>query len=249
MIKINNLTKTYKIVKVLDSISINIDNNSVYALLGKNGAGKSTLIDLMLDLIKPDIGTIIINNKAHNTFSKEDKLNLGVVSEDLALIEELNGLEYLTFIGKIYKLDKTILIKRIKDLFSYFFEDEKDLNKSIGSYSTGMKKKIAFCAAVLHTPKILILDEPFSGLDPFVANQMIEFLKIYKKNDRIIFISSHDLNYVEKIATHIGVLDASKLVYDSTLEHFTENGEKALDQALLKIIKPNNSELKCIDWV
>lgn len=249
MIEINNLTKIYKIVKVLDSISLKIENGSIYALLGKNGAGKSTLINIMIDLIKPDSGKIQINNKAHNTFTKEDKLNLGVVSEDLALIEELNGLEYLTFIGKIYKLEKMVLTKRIKDLFNYFFEDEKDLNKSIASYSTGMKKKIAFCASVMHTPNILILDEPFSGLDPLVANQMIEFLRIYKKNDRIIFISSHDLNYVEKIATHIGVLDASKLVFDSTLDNFTENGEKALDQALLKIIKPNNSELKNIDWV
>ena len=112
-----------------------------------------------------------------------------------------------------------------------------------------MKKKIAFCAAIIHTPDILILDEPFSGLDPLVANQMIEFLKIYKQKDRTIFISSHDLNYVEKIATHIGVLSESKLLFNSSLQDFTDSGVTTINKALLNIIKPNTNELSEIDWL
>lgn len=112
-----------------------------------------------------------------------------------------------------------------------------------------MKKKIAFCAAVLHTPELLILDEPFSGLDPLVANQMIQFLKKYQREDRLIFISSHDLSYVEKVASHIGVLHESNIVYHDTLENFTQQGIKALDAALLTILKPNTANLSSIDWV
>lgn len=249
MIEIIELNKTYGKNKILDNISMKIESGSVYALLGKNGAGKTTLINLIIDLIQPDSGKIFINNKEHNTLTKFDKAKIGVVGEDLALIEELSGFEYLRFIGKIYQLPKSVLNKRIADLFNYFFEDDRDLKKNISKYSTGMKKKIAFCAAVMHTPDILLLDEPFSGLDPLVANQMISFLQLYQKKDRTIFISSHDLNYVEKIATYIGVLDSAQLQFNSTLQNFTENGMNALDKALLKILKPNESELKNIDWL
>lgn len=249
MIEIKDLSKTYGKNIVLDKINLNIGNGFVYALLGKNGAGKTTLINLIINLIQPDNGKIFINNKEHNRLTKTDKANIGVVGEDLALIEELSGFEYLNFIGRIYQLPNNTLNKRINDLFNYFFEDDRDLKKNISRYSTGMKKKIAFCASVLHTPDILILDEPFSGLDPLVANQMINFLQLYKKKHRTVFVSSHDLNYIEKIATHIGVLDSTHLQFDSTIQNFTENGINALDNALLKILKPNDFELKNIDWV
>lgn len=249
MIEIENLTKSFGKNTVLDKIDLKIAKGNVYALLGKNGVGKTTLINTIIDLIPFDKGNILINGKEHNKLEKKDKQRLGVVGEDLALLEELNGLEFLNFIGKIYELPKKTIDKRIKGLFNYFFEDEKDLTKNISRYSAGMKKKIAFCAAILHTPDILILDEPFSGLDPLVANQMIEFLKIYQQTDRTIFISSHDLNYVEKIATHIGVLNDSKLLFNSSLQHFTDFGINSIDDALLKILRPNASELSNIDWL
>lgn len=224
MIEIKELTKTFGKTIVLDHINLKIENGSVYGLLGKNGAGKTTLINLLVNLIPLEEGSILINGKRNDILDKYDKKQIGIVGEDLALIEELNGLEYLNFVGRIYGLPKDILNKRIEDLFYFFFEDEKDLKKNISKYSTGMKKKIAFCAAVIHTPNILILDEPFSGLDPLVANQMISFLHQYQKPDRTILISSHDLNYVEKIATHIGVLNENKLQFNSSLQDFTENG-------------------------
>ena len=249
MIEIRHLSKSFGKHKVLDDISMEIEQGSIYALLGKNGAGKTTLINILVDLVQADSGTVSINGLPHNSLSRADKANIGLVGEDLALIEEFSGYEFLSFIGKIYKISHNILEKRLHDLFDYFFDDAADLKKGISTYSTGMKKKIAFCAAVLHTPDILILDEPFSGLDPLVANQMITFLKMYKKKDRTIFISSHDLNYVEKIATHIGVLDNAHLQFDATLENFTHNGQNALDNALLKILNPNEKDIKTMDWL
>ncbi len=249
MIQITDLTKSYGKNTIIENINLSINDGQVYCLLGKNGAGKTTLINCILDLIEPEKGNIQLSGKAHNKLDKEDKRKIGVILENLALLEEINGFEFLSFVGKIYKIPPATLKQRITDLFAFFFEDDSDLKKNISKYSSGMKKKIAFCAAVLHTPDVLILDEPFSGLDPLVANQMVLFLKKYQNGKRLIFISSHDLSYVEKVSTHIGVLDNKKLVFNSSIQDFTENGVKKLDAALLRIIKPNESNLDKIDWV
>jgi ABC-2 type transport system ATP-binding protein len=249
MITINNLKKSYKKQVVLNNINLTIQPGTIYGLLGKNGVGKTTLINVMLDLIPVDEGSITLNETNSTALTSKDKLNIGVVLDDLALIEEFNAYDYLKFVGNIYNIPTSELAHRIKGLFSFFYEDLTVLKKSISSYSTGMKKKLAFCAAVIHTPSILILDEPFSGLDPLVANQMLEFIKAYAKDDRVIFLSSHDLSYVEKIATHLGVIDEQELVYNASIKEFTENGIQSLDQALLKVLKPNNVELEKLEWI
>jgi ABC-2 type transport system ATP-binding protein len=249
MIKIENVSKTYNKTEALKNINLEIKNNDIFCLLGKNGAGKTTLISCILDLVEIDQGQIEILGQHHDELLETHKKKIGVAMDNLALIEEISGLDYLRFVGRIYKLPKDILENRIQDLFRYFFENEGDLDKNIGKYSTGMKKKIAFCAAVLHTPEILILDEPFSGLDPLVANQMVSFIQKYRRDDRLIFISSHDLTYVQKIATRIGVLDNSELIFNSTLDEFTKSGADALDSALLKILQPNESALDNIAWI
>jgi len=249
MIQITDLTKKYEGQTVLDTLSLRVEAGQVYCLLGKNGVGKTTLIRLILDLIQADHGQITVFGKPNTALTKVDKQNLGCVLDDLGLIEELNALDYLSWVGAIYGMPKETILKRRDDMLNYFFEDQSSLKKSIAKYSTGMKKKISFCAAVLHTPSILILDEPFSGLDPFVANQMVAFLQKYQRPDRTLFISSHDLTYVEKIATHIGVLDNQQLVFSDTREAFTDAGAHALDSALLQLIKPNESEISKLDWV
>lgn len=249
MIEVRELSKKFGSQVVLEQLDLRVEKGMTYCLLGKNGTGKTTLIHILVDLVKADTGEVLINGKLHNTLTPLEKKWLGLVGEDLALIEEINGLEYLNFIGKVYKLPKDALKKRIDNLVAYFFENEQDLQKNISTYSTGMRKKLAFCAAVLHAPDILILDEPFSGLDPLVANQMIAFIKRYQNNERAVFISSHDLNYIEKVGTHIGVLDKGKLLLNSTLQEFTENGANTLDVALLNILRPNDSELTNIDWL
>ena len=249
MIELNNITKTYGKTIIIEKLYLSIEAGQVYGLLGKNGVGKSTLINMIIDLVKIDEGVITILDEDSVDLDKNFKSRIGVLSEDIGLIEEINAYEYLNFIGKVYKIPKDILTKRITDLFEFFFENETELRKSIKGYSTGMKKKLAFCAAIIHTPEILILDEPFSGLDPFVANQMIQFLQKYQRADRAILISSHDLNYVEKIATHIGVLDNKTLQFNASVQEFTENGVNHLDAALLKVIQPNTANLDNIDWL
>ncbi|MFN4085368.1 MAG: ABC transporter ATP-binding protein [Spirosomataceae bacterium] len=249
MLEFQHVVKRYEDQIVLDRLSLSLLPGQIFCLLGKNGVGKTTLISCLLDLVEMEEGSIEVFGKSHQQLQKEDKRRLGCVLDDLGLIEEMNAFDYLLWVGKIYGIPSNLIAKRTEDLFQFFFEDFAPLYNTIGQFSTGMKKKVAFCAAVLHTPDLLILDEPFSGLDPLVANQMIQFLKKYQREDRLIFISSHDLSYVEKVATHIGVLHEANMVYHDTIENFTQQGEQKLDAALLTILKPNTANLSAIDWV
>lgn len=247
-LKIIQLEKRYSIKNVLDKINITIESNSNYCLLGKNGAGKTTLINIMSDLIEANSGEVLFDNLNYNNNEIEIKKNIGLLSEESSLIEELSGFEYLTFIGKLYKLHKKDLKERIESLTSYFFDDIRDIKRTISNYSMGMKKKLMFCASVIHRPNILILDEPFSGLDPVAANLMVEFLNRYKNENRIIFLSSHNLNYIEKVATHIGVLEDGKIIFNGTLNSFLENGTKNIDDSLLNKLTINPSKIKEVEW-
>ncbi len=186
MIEIIGLSKRYKTNDVLDRLDLCLEKDQVYCLLGKNGVGKTTLLNLVLDLARPTEGIIKIFGKSNSNLKREDKRRIGFVGESLALIEEISAYQFLEFIGKIYQIPAKILKQRILELLDYFFEDISELDKNMSKYSTGMKKKVAFCAAVIHLPDVLILDEPFSGLDPFVANQMVSFINKYMNAYQVI---------------------------------------------------------------
>ncbi|MEJ5352705.1 MAG: ABC transporter ATP-binding protein [Melioribacteraceae bacterium] len=248
MIVISKVSKNYSVKKVLDNINITVPQNSIYCLLGKNGAGKTTLINIMSDFIKPDAGEIFFDNMNYNANELEIKRNMGVLSEANYLIEELTGYEYLTFVGKLYGIPKKELKNRIESLAVYFFESVEEIKKVITHFSTGMKKKLMFCSAVIHKPRFLLLDEPFEGLDPVASNLLIEFLNRYKINSRVIFLSSHNLDYIEKVATHIAVLDNSKIIFDGTLSLFLDNGTKNIDESLLSKLNDYKPRIKEVEW-
>lgn len=248
-IEINALTKAFGKKKVLHNLDITIEQGQCYCLLGKNGVGKSTLLNCILDLVKPDNGTISLYGQDYNQHSLAVKQNLGALSEDNPLIEEFTGLEYLNFVAKLYKLSPAETEERITSLTNYFFTDKESLNKNIAGYSTGMKKKVGIAAAILHKPNILILDEPFTGLDPIAAQLLVNLIRSYSTPGRVVLISSHDLNYVEKVATHIGVLNDGKLMYNGSVQEFTMNGENLIDQALFQLLLPHHTSETNFDWM
>ncbi|AZQ64756.1 ABC transporter ATP-binding protein [Flammeovirga pectinis] len=250
MIKIKNLKKVYNSHKVLDILDIHINPGSIYTLIGKNGEGKSTLLNAILDLITIDEGLITINGKPVTKLTTIEKRNIGVLQDQLNLIEEVDAYTFLKYIAQIYKVPKEVIDKRIQDLLDLFFEDKNksSLNQPILTYSTGMKKKIAFCAAVIHTPDLLILDEPFTGLDLVSANNLCLFLKKYINNERCIFISSHNINYIEKISTDIGILIDSKITFSGEYRQFITN--QSLYDELLKWLNIDVEETQLnLDWL
>lgn len=249
MISISELTKNYGKLKVIDSLSLELNSGQLYCLLGKNGAGKTTFLKIILDILSFESGSVDIFGSPCNELNKKQKERIGAMIDGSFLLEELTGNQYLNFIGRIYNIEKQQLLHRIKDLTNFFFDDEAQMNKSISTYSTGMRKKIEFCAAVINKPEILILDEPFSGLDPIAADRLVSFLKSYATEQRLILLSSHDLSFVQKLATHIGVLEDSKLLFNSTLTDFTLNGETQIDSALLEILSTKSVSVHSFDWI
>lgn len=237
VLQINAISKSFGKNEVLKDLSLQITAGSCYGLLGNNGAGKSTLINMIIDLLPADSGDVVVLGRKYSMHPLWIKSQIGVLPEQELLNSEFSGLEQLRFTGLLYGLREVDLLERIKTLFNFFFDDETDLHKACGTYSTGMRKKLGLIAAVLHKPRLLILDEPFSGLDPRSSQSVIRFLKTYLNRDRAILLSSHNLSHVQQAATHIGVLHGSVLKYSGPLKDFTGNGTSQVEQSLFDLIQ------------
>ncbi|MFT4156110.1 ABC transporter ATP-binding protein [Parafilimonas sp.] len=244
-IEVKNISRKFGSNTVFAFLNLHIEGGTVYCLLGRNGAGKSTLLNIIANLLEPDEGDIIIND--HLTFNNPNPLELkramGVQSQFDQVIGELNACDYLKFIGLLYKMKKDEIKQQTDNLLNYFFDEEENLSKAIQDYSSGMKRKIAICAAIIHKPSILILDEPFANLDPVASDKLCKLINAYINQERIILVSSHDLLYVDKIATHIGILDYGKLVFNDSLNVFKNSEKEGLDTNLLRYLKPKYKDI------
>jgi ABC-type multidrug transport system ATPase subunit len=233
---------------VLTNINFKVHKDSCVAILGKNGSGKTTILNILADLVTIDSGIILRNNENIKNRLLEFKHLSGFHLDQNILIKEFTGIHFLKFISAAYGLKENVE-KNISDITEYFFENKEDLHRKIGEYSTGMKQKILFCSAVLSRPHYLILDEPFSGLDLISANRLIKFLNQYRK-ENIIIVTSHDLSYVEKIATQIVVLDEGAIKFEGNITDFKEKGQLVIEDALFKYIQPKeySISLEELSW-
>lgn len=249
-IEVKNLNKKIGNQIVLSDLNFELNNGEICCLLGKNGAGKTTLINLIIKLIIPDSGLVLYDSESYSHIPTDIKKRIGILNENNPVIEELTADQFLRLSGKLYKLDSDAIVQRVDDLLSWFFDNpEKVRDKRLSGFSTGMKKKIGLIAAVLHTPDLLILDEPFSGLDPLVARQCVDFIKFYKNEQRTVFLSSHDLSYVEQVATKVVVLDKQQFVFKGPLTVFTANGSDQIDSVLLELLQPEDQKNIKPEWL
>ncbi|WP_018477614.1 ABC transporter ATP-binding protein [Pontibacter roseus] len=247
-IQLTDLHKTFGNKVILDNLNLTIGNGEVWCLLGTNGAGKTTLINILLTLLRPEVGSVAYDGEVYHQLPQAVKRRIGVMGENNPVIEELTAFQFLQLTGKLYQVDAGLLPVRIQDLVAYFF-DEDILHRRLSGFSTGMKKKIGLIAAILHTPDLLILDEPFSGLDPLAAQQSIDFLNSYRSDSRAIFLSSHDLSYVQQVATHVAVLHNQQLTFAGSMEAFTAGGTTHINSALLDLLQPETQQKKKIEWL
>lgn len=211
VLKISDISKAYdRKNKVLTNVNMEISPKECHSLIGKNGAGKSTLINIIIDLVEADSGQVeIFSNK--NEVSGNYKKYIGVLPELNPLIEEFNLRDYLEYVGLIYRLDEQLIKRRSDYLIDYFFDEEQIGSKVIGEFSKGMKLKAGICAALINKPKVLILDEPFEGLDIFSAKNLVTFLNDYRDKGNAILVSSHDMLFIEKISTNISVIKQTEV--------------------------------------
>lgn len=232
MIKINNLTKSYKKITVLNIPEIQIPKGQSFGLLGNNGAGKTTLLRIMLDLIRPSDGEVLVEDQAINT-SEDWKTFTGSFIDEKFLISYLTPEEYFQFISKIRGVSKGDLEQHLQ-LFEALFNDEIfGKKKYIRDLSKGNKKKLGVAAALLGEPRLVILDEPFENLDPTSQIRLKKIIQQFQSEKSVTFvISSHDLNHVTEICERIVILDKGEIVKDikvtertlkELMEYFGEN--------------------------
>jgi ABC-2 type transport system ATP-binding protein len=248
LLQLQQLSKKFGKKQVLNGVNLSVNAGEICALLGVNGAGKTTLMNIILDLLPADGGEVLFEGRPVIENIQEFRRQIGVVPSDDQLIDAFTARDFLHFSGSAYGLPLSEVKERAASLMQFFFEEDPG-GKSMGTFSTGMKKKIALCAAVLHKPKLLLLDEPFAGLDPVVSVTVLEFLKQYAGAERAVLVSSHDLEYINRMATHIAVLHEGSIRFEGNLEAFTTQGRQEISEALFQILVPKDRDASTLNWL
>lgn len=217
MIQVRELSKTFGEFKAINNINLNIKKGEIFGLLGPNGAGKSTLINIMSSVLKADSGTISLNGIDLSTHKSESKSIIGIVPQEISLYENFSAYENLKFFGKLYGIDSAVLKKRIEEILE-LIGLEKRKNDLIKTYSGGMKRRINIAAALLHQPKILLMDEPTVGVDPQSRNQIFEVVEQLNKQGLTIIYTTHYMEEVERLCNTIAIMDSGKIIAQGTLE-------------------------------
>lgn len=233
MLEIKNVSKTYKksTVKAIDHIQITIEDGDIYGFVGPNGAGKSTTIKCVTGILDFEDGDILLDGVSIKKNALECKRNMAYVPDNPDIYENLSGIDYINFICDIYgvKEERKDLIHHYADLFGI-----KDrLADSIKNYSHGMKQKVVLIAAIVHKPKLLVLDEPFVGLDPKAAYDLKEIMKELCSQGTMIFFSSHVLEVVEKLCNKIAIIKEGKIISSGTIEEV--KGDTSLEDVFLEL--------------
>jgi len=236
MIKLVNVNKSYGNVKAVNDISIELKSGQIFGFLGPNGAGKTTTIKMMTGLLKPDSGTILINNKDMKKNSIEAKKEFGYVPDSSGMFLRLTGTEYLNLVADIYDVPSNERNKAVDEL-SEKFDIKNVLGNRIQSYSHGMRQKLAIIGSVLHEPNIWILDEPLTGLDPKASFALKELMKQYAYNGKVVFFSTHILEVAEKICDSVIVINKGKILYNGEICHMNKSlsEDNSLEKMFLEL--------------
>ena len=257
VLKISGLIKTYKKgVVALDGLDLEIQEGALFGFVGPNGAGKSTTINILVNILKKDSGTIELFGEAITETSFDYKAKTGFLLEKPVYIDKLSVKEYLEFAGQMYGLENSVSEKRSKELIA-FFELQNKRNELIETYSSGMKKTVSLAPALIHQPDILVLDEPFEGMDAIAIKKTKQLFLDLKNKGTTILITSHILSYVENICDEVAIINKGKIVYQNTTENI-RNGFKekmkedaklsALEEVFLSVVDEENNN-QTLSWV
>ena len=251
----HGLTRRFGDFVAVEGVSLSVAPGQFFGFLGPNGAGKSTTIKMLTGLLAPSSGSIEILGLDAIAHAQEVKRQIGVVPEGLALFGRLTAAEYLRFVGRMYGLSAALTSERAAELLD-FMDLADDPKKLITDFSNGMQKKLALAAAVIHGPKILFLDEPFEGVDAIAAGTLKAMLQGMIARGATIFLTSHVLEIVERLCTHIAIIDKGHLIASGSLEELragveastTGNGERlTLEQIFISIVGAQHSAGGMID--
>ncbi|HET56530.1 MAG TPA: ABC transporter ATP-binding protein, partial [Ignavibacteria bacterium] len=221
MLEIKNLTKSFGSFLAVDNISLSINSGDLYGFLGPNGAGKTTTIKIITGLYSPTRGCVEVDGIDITKNHIEVKKRIGYIPDQPFLYERLTGKEFLFFSGGLYKIPKSKLKDKIEELIDRL-NIEEWINKRTEEYSQGMRQRITIASALLHEPKLLIVDEPMIGLDPQSAHIIKNLFKELTGNGTVIFMSTHSLNVVEEICNRVAIIHKGKIIFNDNIDQLYE---------------------------
>lgn len=232
MLEIKNLTKKYGEKKAVDDLSLTINNGEVYGFIGHNGAGKTTTLKSVAGILNFDDGEIFIDGVSIKTNPIDCKKLIAYIPDNPDLYEFMTGFQFLNFVADIFNISASERKEKIEN-YANNFELYGDLSQTISSYSHGMKQKLAIISAWLHNPKLIIMDEPFVGLDPKASHKLKEMMKEFCLNGGAIFFSTHVLEVAEKLCDKVAIIKSGKLIKYGTMEDV--KGDTSLEDVFLDL--------------
>ena len=232
MLKIEHLSKAFGEKKAVDDLSLHIKPGEIYGFIGHNGAGKTTTLKSVVGIQQFDAGEILIDGDSIRTNPIGCKKKFAYIPDNPDLYDFMSGIKYLNFIGDIFKVPETVRQERIHK-YADLFEITNDLGQPIASYSHGMKQKLAIISAWMHEPKLIIMDEPFVGLDPKASHILKEMMREMCDKGGAIFFSTHVLEVAEKLCDKVAIIKNGKLIRSGTMEEV--KGDDSLEEVFLEL--------------
>lgn len=231
MLKIEHLTKIYGDKKAVDDLSLHIASGEIFGFIGHNGAGKTTTLKSVVGILKFDGGNVFVDGKSVIDDPLGCKSVLAYIPDNPDLYEYMSGIKYLNFVADVFGVSESERSERIAR-YADAFELTSDLAQPISAYSHGMKQKLAIISALIHSPKLIVMDEPFVGLDPKAAHLLKGFMREHCDGGGAIFFSTHVLEVAEKLCDKVAIIKAGKLIRAGTMEQVV--GDESLEQAFLQ---------------
>ena len=232
MLQINHLTKTYGDKKAVDDLSLHIQPGEIYGFIGHNGAGKTTTIKSCCGILQFDSGEILIDGKSISKDPLGCKSVLAYIPDNPDLYEFMSGIQFLNFVADIFGVSVTERQERIRR-YADMLELTDDLAQPISAYSHGMKQKLAVISALIHTPKLIIMDEPFVGLDPKASHLLKQLMRQICDDGGAIFFSTHVLEVAEKLCDKVAIIKGGKLMRSGTMDEV--KGDTSLEEVFLEL--------------
>ncbi len=232
MLKIEHLTKVYGDIKAVDDLSLTVEPGEIYGFIGHNGAGKTTTLKSIAGILKFESGDIFIDGESIVKNPLSCKKKIAYIPDNPDLYEFMTGMEFLNFIADVFDIPGERRNAKIKE-YADVFELTGDLASPISSYSHGMKQKLAIISAFIHDPKLIIMDEPFVGLDPKASHSLKEMMHGVCEAGGVIFFSTHVLDVAEKLCQKVAIIKNGKLIKSGTMEEV--KGDESLESAFLEL--------------
>lgn len=246
-IEIRDLRKVYAGKAAVDGLTLSVGRGSFFGFLGPNGAGKTTTIRMLMGLATPTAGEIKILGMKMPEQALGIRARIGLVPDDSLLFDHLTGLEFVEFAGRMYQLDRDVARARAAELIA-LFELDGSRKKIIGQYSKGMRKRVAMAAALIHTPDLFLLDEPFEGVDAVGARLMKDILNEQVRRGATIFLTSHVLEVVERLCERVAIINEGRLVVDAPMAEL-RSGEETLEDLFVRVVGGVERNTEALDWL